>query len=73
MTHNFGAEPIGTAIPFTQSHSNLMPVDVLIADEHPVVAEGLRGVLEPHGFNVVACIETADGSALQSRRIRQMY
>ena len=60
MTHNFGAEPIGTAIPFTQSHSKPMPVDVLIADEHPVVAEGLRHVLEPHGFNVVACIKTAD-------------
>lgn len=37
-----------------------MPVDVLIADEHPIVAEGLRRVLEPHGFNVAACIETAD-------------
>ena len=37
-----------------------MPVQVLIADEHPIIAEGVRRVLEAQGFEIVACINTAD-------------
>ena len=37
-----------------------MPLQVLIADDHPIVAEGVRRVLEPHGFEVVECIDSAD-------------
>lgn len=36
-----------------------MPLKVLIADEHPIVTEGVRQVLEPQGFEVVACVNTA--------------
>lgn len=36
-----------------------MPLKVLIADEHPIIAQGVRSVLEPHGFEVVACVSTA--------------
>lgn len=36
-----------------------MPVDVLLADDHEVVREGFRALLERHGFRVIG--EASDG------------
>jgi len=57
---NFDAGTLVSAISFFSSHCELMSLRVLIADEHPIVHLGARSVLEPHGFNVVACVDTAD-------------
>jgi len=37
-----------------------MSLRVLIADEHPIVYQGVRSVLEPQGFKVVACVNATD-------------
>ena len=31
-----------------------MPIQILLADDHPVVRDGLRAILEREGFKVVA-------------------
>ena len=38
---------------------SLMPVRILLADDHEVVREGFRALLEDHGFQVVG--EASDG------------
>ena len=37
----------------TMEGKNLMPVRILLADDHEVVREGFRALLEDHGFQIV--------------------
>lgn len=37
-----------------------MSLRVLIADEHPIVHQGVRSALKPFGYEVVACVDTTD-------------
>lgn len=37
-----------------------MPFRILIADDHPIVAHGIRAILEPLDFEIVARIESAN-------------
>jgi len=43
----------------TMEGKNLMPVRILLADDHEVVREGFRALLEDHGFQIVG--EASDG------------
>src|SRR6267142_1680365 len=42
------------------------PIEVLIVDDHPMVREGLAGVLERHGMNIV-------GLAANGKQAVEMY
>jgi DNA-binding NarL/FixJ family response regulator len=37
----------------TQTHEEVKPIEVLIVDDHPMVREGLAGVLARHGMKIV--------------------
>ena len=44
------------------------PIRIVIADDHPVVRQGLRSFLEARGFEVVGEAGDGDAAARSSRR-----